>query len=149
MTSCPFLTLALLLATATATLAGPAADVIRPFYGKQLGMETDKAWRGLYTDPARRQLDLNDKVNNTGDMGCIDFGLALDAQDYDDDEIRRSIKFDEKVTGDTAVVVASFTNFRKATRIEWTLRQVGGRWKISDIASPDNDWRLSKFECAP
>ena len=31
--------------------------------------------------------------------------------------------------------------------VVWTLKKVGDAWKISDIAAPKSDWKVSEFDC--
>jgi len=135
------------LAMATDAAAGPAADIVKQFYTDNIGMESSGGMRHLYTEPALSQFAGNDKAGDAGEMGCIDVGLAVSAQDFDEDEIRRSLKLTEKVEGDRATVVARFRNFRQPTAIEWSLRRIGGKWLIADIANPAEGWRFSEFDC--
>jgi len=145
--------LALALGLATeACWAGPASDAVRRFYQPEVGFEPDLALRDHFVDPAKSIFEKNDRLSNNGDeIGCIDFVLAIDAQDLDQDEIDRTLKLTEKATGDTAVVTATFRLFPGEEgyprEIVWDLRQVDGAWKVADIASITNDWRLSEFSC--
>lgn len=63
----------------------------------------------------------------------------------------RTLKLTEDVKGDKATVTAKFNLFptgEEAGRsIVWSLKQVGGAWKIADIAAGTGDWKLSDFEC--
>ena len=34
-----------------------------------------------------------------------------------------------------------------AAEIVWSLQKVDGDWKVSDIESKTNDWKLGEFEC--
>ena len=136
------------LAMAAGAAAGPASDIVKPFYTGKIGMEASEAMRHLYTEPALSQFAGNDKAGDAGEMGCIDVGLAVSAQDFDEDEIRRSIKLTEKVDGDRATVIARFRNFRQPTEVEWSLRRIGGKWLIADIADRAAGWRFSEFDCA-
>ncbi len=137
--------LALVLAlTAAPAFAGPASDAVKFFYSN-IGAEYDAANRGRFVDPAKAVLDANDK----SEEACIDFGLALDAQDYDEAEVAKTLKLTEESGGET--VIASFTLFpgdKDSERaIVWQLKQVGGEWKIADVVSDESGWRLSEFTC--
>lgn len=122
--------------------AGEAGDVVKAFYDDPAALsDTDK--RGLFTGPALAFLNASDAAWDRDETVCIDFGFAVDAQDYDDAEIQRTLKLDETVSGDTASVIAQFDNFGQPTRIEWTLSKDAGRWLVSDIASEANQWRVS------
>jgi len=138
---------AALILSCTPALAGPATDVVASIYA-QPATEFDPAKRDLYTGAARTQLDRNDAILATGEFGCIDFGFAYDAQDYNEKEIARSLRFSEKVKGNDVTVIASFVNFRQPTEIEWDLRKIDGKWKIVDVASLTGGWRLSEFDCS-
>jgi hypothetical protein len=137
---------AVAVAVAGPALAGPATDVVASIYAEPTS-ELEPSKRGLYTDPARSQLDRNDEILESGDLGCIDFSLAYDAQDYDEVEIARSLRLAETAGRDEATVVASFRNFGQQVEIEWNLKLVGRAWKIADIVSRTGGWRLSGFDC--
>lgn len=126
--------------------AGAASEVVASLYDS-VGMEADIALRDFYTDPALTRLNQNDAAFDRGGERCIDFGIAVDGQDFDADEIARTLDLSEEGEDDRTRVVASFSNFGQATRIEWTLELVGGEWKVADVASPQGGWRLSQFDC--
>lgn len=134
-----------------AALAGPAADAVKFFYSP-VKWEADPQYRDRFVEPAKTLFDLNDQTPE-GEMGCIDFGPGVDAQDYDDATIKKTLKLDEKVDGDTAQVTANFTLFPEGEgnerQMSWTLKNVGGAWKIADIESVTNGWKLSGLECRP
>ena len=135
---------------ATPALAGEAEDFVRTFYN-DIQYEADPMYRDKFVDPARAKLEENDKTPD-GDVGCIDGILALDAQDYDDAAVKKSLKLEEKVSGDTATVTAKFSLLydnqpESAREILWSLKKVGGAWKVADIAAPADDWKLSALDC--
>ncbi|MEQ1953325.1 hypothetical protein [Mesorhizobium sp. CN2-181] len=147
-----FVGLGLSLLTAPA-LAGPAADAVRYFYSP-VTSESDPQNRERFTDPAKKIFEQNDAAVEGGEeIGCIDFALAVDAQDLDDGEVSRTLRLDEKVSGGDATVTAYFNLFpgepESKREIVWTLKKVGGDWKVADIESPQNQWKLSEFDCAP
>lgn len=132
-------------------VAGPAADAVRFFYTPQANV-SDPALRDRFVDPALAIFEKDDKLSNGGTaIGCIDFALQYDAQDLDDAEVATTLKLTEKVKGDSARVTANFRLFPgeddSKRSIVWSLKQVGGAWKIADIASGSGDWKLSDFEC--
>lgn len=133
--------------TAAPALAGPASDVVRPFY-ENPGAERDPAFRNSFVDPAKAIFDANDKATEL----CLDFVISIDGQDWDEAELKRTLKLDEDIVGDDATVTASFTLFPGDAQSEriiiWTLRQVDGQWKVSDVVSDGNNWRLGEFDCA-
>jgi hypothetical protein len=143
---------AILSLSASPALAGPASDAVRFFY-EPVKWEADSEYRDRFTGPAKALFDQNDKTPE-GEMGCIDFGPGIDAQDYDDATIEKTLKLSEELKGDTATVTAQFTLFpdqsEEAKReIRWSLANEGGTWKIADIVSVTNGWKLSELECLP
>lgn len=126
--------------------AGDPSDVVRYFYD-HLGAETDLENRGRFTGPVLDFLNAADAAWIRDETNCIDFGFAIDAQDFDEAEIAKTLKLDERVDGDTAHVVAQFNNFGQSTKVEWTLSQSAAGWQVSDIASDTNDWRVSAMSC--
>ena len=130
--------------------AGPASDAVKFFY-VPVKWEGDPKFRDRFTGKAKELFDLNDKAPE-GEIGCLDSSPALDAQDYDDATIKKTLKLSEEVSGDTASVTARFTLFPgddSAREILWSLNKEGGKWKIADIASVTNGWKLSELECSP
>lgn len=129
--------------------AGPASDAVRFFY-VPVRWEADPQFRDRFVEPAKTLFDLNDKAPE-GEIGCVDFGPGIDAQDYDDATIKKTLKLDEQVDGDGATVTARFQLFPEGEGAEremrWTLRNVGGAWKIADIESVSSGWRLSELNC--
>ncbi len=140
---------AVMLAPTTA-VAGPASDAIRFFYSPP-SYEPDPSVRDRFVDPARTKFEENDKANDGGET-CFDWVLAIDAQDLDEAELARTLQLDETVSGDDAEVIATFTLFpgqRDARReIVWSLRNIDGDWKVSDIESRTNDWKLTELGCS-
>jgi hypothetical protein len=136
-----------LLSIATApAAAGEPGEAVRFFYVDP-GAVYQPENRVLFTGPALDFLNAADAAWDRDETVCIDFGFAVDAQDYDDAEILRTLKLDETVSGDTASVTAHFDNFGQPTRIEWTLQKNAGNWLVSDIASEANQWRVSSMIC--
>ena len=128
-----------------AAWAGPASDAVAFFYASP-GAEFEQANRDRFIDPARNVLDRNDEAEL-----CIDFVPSIDAQDFEQSELDRTLRLDEEVSGQDATVNAYFNLFRGQPDSErlviWTLKQVGGRWKVADIMSDTSQWLLSEFAC--
>lgn len=127
-------------------LAGQPSEVVKYFYSN-IGAEYDPARRDQFVDPAKAVLDANEKSEEP----CLDFGLALDAQDYDDAILAKTLKLAEDLNGDTAVVTASFSLFegdpQNDREIVWELKKVGADWKIFDVGQAEGSWRLSEMSC--
>jgi hypothetical protein len=132
--------------TAAPAFAGPAADAVQFFYSN-IGAEFDPANANRFVDPAKSVFAAATKSEEP----CIDFGVAIDAQDYDDAHIAKTLKLAEEVNGDQAMVTASFSLFegdaQNDREIVWELKQVGGQWKIADIGQANGAWKLSEFTC--
>lgn len=127
--------------------AGPAADAVGYFYSEGIGMEADEASRDRFTGPARAYLDASDRAFDEREEICLDFGLAVDGQDFDPTEIASTLELDETANDGAAIVVARFTNFGQPREIEWTLVEQNGTWKVADIANEAAGWRVSQFVC--
>ncbi|ESY85672.1 YbjP/YqhG family protein [Mesorhizobium australicum] len=141
------------IAAPAAALAGPASDAVKFFYVPQVKFEADAQYRDRFTEPVTKLFDLNDQATkkNPDQVACIDFDPGLDAQDFDQKALSRTLKLSETVEGDTAQVIASFSLFPEGDdsqrEMHWSLKKVDGKWKISDIASKTSDWTLSQLEC--
>ena len=132
--------------TAAPAFAGPASDAVQFFYSN-IGAEFDAANRGRFVDPAKSVFEAAAKSEEP----CLDFGVALDAQDYDETQVAKTLKLVEEVNGDQAMVTASFSLFegdpQNDREIVWELKQVGGQWKIADIGQANGAWKISGFTC--
>lgn len=131
--------------------AGPASDAVAFFYSP-VRYEPDPDFRDRFTGAAKALFEQNDRavVKNDG-LGCIDFSPGIDAQDFDDALVKKTLKLAESVSGDSATVTARFTLFPEGEDAKremlWTLEKVGGKWLVSDLRSVTNDWALSDFTC--
>ncbi len=134
-----------MIATAS-VFAGEPADAVKFFYDN-LGSETQPENRDRFTGPALEFLNAADAAWAKDETNCIEFGFPVDAQDFDDAEIAKTLKLDETVDGDTARVKASFNNFGQATQVEWSLKKTAAGWQVSDIGSEANQWRVSSMTC--
>ncbi|TPK74777.1 DUF3828 domain-containing protein [Mesorhizobium sp. B2-4-15] len=143
----------LLIAAPAAAWAGPASDAVKFFYVPQVKFEADAQYRDHFTEPVTKLFNLNDQATkkNSDQVACIDFDPGLDAQDFDQKTISKTLKLSETVDGDTAQVVANFSLFSEGDdsqrEMHWSLKKVDGKWKVSDIASRTSDWTLSQLEC--
>ena len=142
-----FFVLSMLFAIPAApAFAGEPAEAVRYFY-ENLGMESDPPNRERFTGPALAFFNAADAAWLRDETNCIEFGFPVDAQDFDENEIARTLTLDEDVEGAAATVTAKFDNFGRGTQIEWTLQETASGWLVSDIASPGNAWRVSTMTC--
>ncbi|UCI06072.1 DUF3828 domain-containing protein [Mesorhizobium sp. B1-1-8] len=138
-----------------AALAGPASNAVKFFYVPEVKFEADAKYRDRFTDPVTRLFDLNDKAskNNPDEVACLDFDPGLDAQDFDQKTLSKTLRLAETVNGDMAEVTATFSLFPEGDDAKremlWLLKKVDGKWKIADISSKTSNWTLSALECLP
>ena len=144
---------ALTTALPAVAFAGPASDAVKFFYVPEVKFEADAQYRDRFTEPVTKLFDLNDQATkkNPDQVACIDFDPGLDAQDFDQKTVSKTLKLSEKLDGDNAEVTASFSLFSEGDdakrEMVWSLKKIDGKWKISDIASKTSDWKLSALEC--
>jgi hypothetical protein len=131
---------------ASEALAGAPSEVVRQFY-LQPGLELEESARGNFIDPARKVLNLNDAIRQGGEEGCLDPHLPFNDTNFDPAEVASTLKLEELVSGREATVVAKFMAEGQEHAVQWRLKDVGGRWRISDMASMSKDWALSRFQC--
>jgi hypothetical protein len=130
--------------------AAGAAETVRGFYAPTVWnpLETDDVSR--MTGPALALFQRSAKASaESGEMGCIDFVVTVGGQDFDDEEIARTIETEETgrdAAGDT-LVTARFKSFDEPQEMRWTMREEGGVWKVADLESPADDWKLSTLPC--
>lgn len=131
--------------------AGEPADIVRGFYTPLVAV-TAPAARHLFIDMALSNLEAHDAmISNGAELGCFDFGLEIDAQDFDQAAIDATLELFETGDDARAEVTAKFLLFpddkASAREIVWSLVKPAGTWRISDVASPANKWKLSEFDC--
>ena len=129
-------------------LAGTPIDAVQFFYNDP-GEELNMANINRFTGAAKAMLEAADKTTDSTDGPCIDFMLSVDGQDFDEQELKKTLDITEAKAGDQATVVAKFVSFETPMEVTWSLEQIDGDWKVSDIASKTGEWTLSKFECGP
>jgi hypothetical protein len=112
----------------------------------------DYDWSG-FDEPALRSRALNALFDKDaaetpeGDVGRIDFDPYIDAQDYDLTDFAIG---EAKVTGDTATVEVTFTNFEQPEDIVFTLVKEPDGWKVDDVESRGAyPYRLTDLLTAP
>jgi hypothetical protein len=138
---------------ATPAIAGPASDAVKFFYLPEVKFEPDAKYRDRFTEPVTKLFELNDAAirKNPDVIACIDFDPGLDAQDFDQKTLSKTLKLAEALDGDAGTVTATFNLFPDgdvaAREMVWSVKKIDGRWKIADIASKTNGWTLSQLEC--
>jgi hypothetical protein len=145
---------ALCISSPITAFAGPASDAVKFFYIPEVKFEADAQYRSRFTEPVTKLFELNDAAiqKNPDQLACIDFDPGLDAQDFDQATIDKTLKLSEQIDGDTAQVTAIFDLFPTGEddsnrEMVWSMKKVGGEWKIADIASKTNNWKLSELGC--
>lgn len=96
-----------------------------PFFQKKDRALVDK----FFTKPLA-DLIWKDSNGPLGEMGAIDFDPLYDGQDI---EIKKFAVDKGEIKGETASVVANFTNFGEKRAVFFAMKQSGGNWKIEDI----------------
>ena len=147
----PFIAAAILVTTLSAAHAGQPAEVVRAFY-TNVAFEADPEVRERFVNPAKAKFEENDKLSSDGEgVGCIGWVLSIDAQDYDETVLARTLQLAEETDGQKATVTATFELFENqpdsAREVAWSLEEVDGAWKVSDIASETGGWKLSELKC--
>lgn len=141
------LTLGLTALASPPALAGEPADLVARFYAFEVSMFDDDT-SGFAGGSLAAFLEENRTLAATQDgMGCLGFDPVIDGQDFDDNELKRTLKLAERIDGDGAFVTATFLLFGQPRTINWTLQRIDGKWLATDIASPDNGWRISDMAC--
>ena len=143
-----FIIAAALALSATPAFAADPTEAVQFFYNDP-GSELSTENRGRFAGKAKDVLDAADKEAESDNGPCIDFMLSVDGQDFDDDELKKSLNLAGAISGDTATVKATFKQFGEDAEIIWSLEKAGGDWKVSDIASVKNDWKLTGIDCSP
>src|SRR5262249_5904604 len=91
-----FIAAAILVTTLSAAHAGEAVDAVRPFYTNVV-FEADPEFRDKFVDPAKAKFEEYDKSSSDSDeVGCIDGILSVDAQDYDEAVLAKTLQLTEK-----------------------------------------------------
>ncbi|TIP80524.1 MAG: DUF3828 domain-containing protein [Mesorhizobium sp.] len=144
---------ALSIAAPAPALAGPASNAVKFFYMPEVKFEADAKYRDRFTEPVTKLFDLNDQAqkNKPDEVPCIDFAPGLDAQDFDEKTVAKTLKLSEAVDGDSASVTVTFNLFPEGDgskrEMVWSLKKIDGKWKVADITSKTSGWTLSALEC--
>lgn len=140
----------LFLAAALAFGAVPAfaqdpTEAVQFFYNDP-GSELAPENRDRFTGKAKEVLDAADAAA-TDEGPCIGFMLSVDGQDFDADELKSSLNLTGAMAAEWGSVDATFKQAGEDIKIEWLLEKIGDEWKVYDIASAKNNWKLSEIDC--
>ncbi|MDU9002357.1 hypothetical protein [Sedimentitalea todarodis] len=141
---------------ATAAPAQTPEDIIRWVYqshtqtGPQSGIHhlASPAQRAQFF--SRRMVaffEANDSYGNDLASACLDFALDIPGNDFDAQEIARTLSVSSTGDAEQTSVTASFTTFGQPAQIIYDFISEGGFMRIDDIAGPG--WRVSLMPCAP
>jgi hypothetical protein len=84
-----------------------------------------------------------DANESKGEVGAIDFDPLYNTQDL---EKKNFAVGKASVNGDTATVVASYTNYGQKMRITFVMKMQDGSWKIDDIKYPEGSSLLAMLK---
>jgi hypothetical protein len=129
-------------ALAFPALASEPSDVVKYFYENP-----DEAFNTENPKLGEPILSVMKAHAANDEEPCVDFSPVMDAQDWDEAEVKGSLKLDEKLDGDTASVAAAFKLFGEDRTVDWTLTKQADGWKVVEISSKVGEWALSKFDC--
>lgn len=106
-------------------------DDASPFFASKTRKALD-----LYFAKPLADLIWKDHQASKGEVGAIDGSPIYDAQDY---EPKNLTVHPAKITGNTATVLVTFTNYGESKKLTYTLEQNdAGQWRIADIRwAPD------------
>ncbi|MCV9938059.1 YbjP/YqhG family protein [Boseaceae bacterium BT-24-1] len=136
------------LVAGTASAETPEA-IVRGIYAggltqSSIGRLRSPENRARYFQPGLvKLLVADDRTENL----CIDFAITGSGQDYDDNEITRTLRIESKADSNRAAIDVRFRNFGEPNHIRYDFVRAGELWKIADIASLSHRWRLSKLRC--
>lgn len=143
------MTIGLMLIAGAAHAAAPFTDpkaLIDYAYAPYFNDEFPEDPTEIYSPTLKQLWDTMAEKSQEADVPIIDFDPLINAQDY---EIKDFVIADPVVEGDTALLVASFTNFGEPQEIHFELVRTTEGWLIDDIESVGAyAWRLSELLAA-
>ena len=149
MTRLSALVFAAAMAMPSAASAASALETVRGLYVPTIWNPLEEDSLSGVTEPALAVFRKSAASATDGEVGCIDFVVTADGQDYDDAEIAKSLELKDRgedANGDTEIA-ARFDLFSEPHEVVWTMREEDGVWKVADIASKTSRWRLSEMTC--
>lgn len=146
----------LTLATLGPARAQGPEDTVRWIYSSRLQPGPDQGLAYLSAPQRRAEYfsrrmvafyQANDSYGDDLMMACVDFSFDIPGQDFDAQEIMRTLAITS--SGDAArhSVTASFSVFGKPAQITYDFIAEDGFWRIDDIAGPG--FRVSQIPCQP
>lgn len=134
----------------TSALAGEPSDLVQRFYNGELSLFNEVAMKPVAGGSLAAFLaEIRDHEAKQDDVMCLDFDPVIDAQDFDEEELKTSLRLDENTSGDGSAVTANFTVFGEPRGVVWSLQKLDGAWRVNDIASDEGGWRISDMTCEP
>lgn len=91
--------------------------------------------------------EANDSYGNDLANACLDFALDIPGNDFDAQEILRTLSVTSAGNADRSSVTASFTTFGQPAQIIYDFISEDGFMRIDDIAG--SGWRVSLIPCTP
>jgi hypothetical protein len=140
-----------LIRTCIAGGADQPEQIIRKMYSDLLngnfgGDITSKNNRTKYLVPSLARLyDANDAGDDMGKPPCIDFNILVAGQDFDANQLRKSLSIRQTSNDGTRAEIVSKPGPTDTFRYEFV--KDSGRWKISDVILPWGQ-RLSQITCS-
>ncbi|MCB1311930.1 MAG: hypothetical protein KDK29_08605 [Sedimentitalea sp.] len=89
----------------------------------------------------------NDSHGGDVASACVDFAFDIPGNDFDAQEIARTLSVTAEGDAGRRVVTARFSNFGTPAQIAYDFVPEDGFWRIDDIAGPG--FRVSRIPCAP
>ncbi|MBP9663858.1 MAG: DUF3828 domain-containing protein [Pyrinomonadaceae bacterium] len=116
--------------------SGPVQALVSDLYkyhdtGRSPFFQTrDRALVDRFFTKPLAEMVWKDSMNAATEISAIDFDALYDAQDV---EKKGFAVGSGEVSGDSATVVATFTNYGEKKRVTFLLKSSGGDWKIDDV----------------
>ena len=126
-------------------------QIIQKMYSELLrgnfaGDITSKNNRTKYLMPSLARLyDANDAADDMGKPPCIDFNILVAGQDFDANQLRKSLSIEQTSNDGKRAEIVSKPGPTDTFRYEFV--KDSGRWKISDVILPWGQ-RLSQITCS-
>lgn len=104
-------------------------NVVKQLHTKQ-GMNNGNAMLERLASADLKALLRKDAQASNGEIGCIDYDVVVQGQDFNANEISRSIKYTALSNGNVQV---RFKNFGKTSTLQYKLACTANNCKIDDV----------------